>query len=116
MTNSDVLWISTASGIASGLYYFMVIAYNSFEKIPTIEEVECLVKTTKRKTFLLLRLIFSILTAFIFSRWFYDAAIAGEITKNKLFFYLCVISVSSTILLDISKAIKSKLTKELSEG
>jgi len=113
MGNIEIILLTIAGGLAGGLISFMSVAYGQFEKIPSVEEVKDKIKNEKRITFLILRIIFALLTSFIFSLWFLDDAKAGVISPSKFTFYLCIISVSSTILLDVSNGFKKVFNKWL---
>lgn len=111
MTNLDVIYISLFSGLAGGFYSFMLIAYDNLQSIPTKEEVEKKLKSEKRLMFLVLRLLLASLTTLIFSLYFWDDALNGDISRSKLAFYLSVLCIGTTGLMDISKILNKLLNK-----
>ncbi|QCT96062.1 hypothetical protein FEV13_03630 [Stutzerimonas degradans] len=113
MTQPEVVFWAAFSGLAGGFYSFMIVAYDKLNKIPTFEEIEQNIKTQARIKFMAIRIIFAILSSLIFSLWFMDQALSNEISWSKLSFYLCLLSIGTTSLLDISSAFE-KLFKKLS--
>jgi hypothetical protein len=116
MTKQEVVYWAVFSGVAGGFYSYMLVAYDKFASIPTIGEVKRKLKTEMRLTYMALRILFSILTALIFSLWFMDLALAGQITWSKLSFYLCLLSMGVTTLLDISGTFSGLFKKMLKGG
>ncbi|MGI2182513.1 hypothetical protein ACRN9F_09755 [Shewanella oncorhynchi] len=102
MTEQDVIFWAILGGGIGGLASFMLIAYNKFEKIPTKEEAE-IAKNSLRKTYLILRVTFGIISAFICSFWFMDSALDGTISQSKLTFYSAIIGFSTSLLPAISE-------------
>lgn len=113
MTLPEVVFWAIFSGLIGGFYSFMIVAYDKMNKIPTFEEIEEKVKTQARIKFMTIRIIFAILSSLIFSLWFMDQALSNEISWSKLSFYLCLLSISTTSLLDVAAAFE-KFFKRLS--
>jgi len=116
MTRLEVVTCAVFSGLAGGFYTYMLVAYDNFKNIPTRDEVKRKLKEEMRLTYMALRVMFSILTALIFSLWFMDSALSNQITWSKLTFYLCLLSIGTTTLLEISNTFGKAIKKVVGNG
>jgi len=114
MTESDVIIWALLGGGIGGLASFMWVAYNRFEKIPTREDAEEARKSL-RKTYLVLRVAFGIVVAFIFSFWFMDSLISGDLSRNKFVFLSALIGFSTGFLPAVASAFQRASTKIMSK-
>lgn len=111
MTEVKVILFSILGGALGGLASFMWVAYSSFKKIPTVAEAKEMVEEHKRKTYLVLRVTFGILVAFIFSFWFMDSVVKGDMTGPKLIFYSSLIGFSTGFLPAVAQAFQKAFVK-----
>ena len=114
MTDIDVITWSAIGGSLGGLASFMLVAYNKFEEIPTLEEAEE-AKRALRKTYLILRVTFGVVVAIIFSFWFMDSVLNGEISKYKFMFYSALIGFSTGFLPAVASAFQKLAVKIMSK-
>lgn len=115
MTESKVMIFSILGGALGGLASFMWVAYSSFAKIPTVAEAKEMVEGHKRKMYMGARVIFGLLVALMFSFWFMDSVIAGEISSSKLVFYSSLIGFSTGFLPAVAQAFQKAATKIMSK-
>jgi len=115
MTASKVIIFSILGGALGGFASFMWVAYSSFEKIPTISEAKEMVEGHKRKMYMGVRIIFGVLVALIFSFWFMDSVVAGELSSSKLVFYSSLIGFSTGFLPAVAQGFQKAATKIMSK-
>ncbi|MDF3124737.1 hypothetical protein [Rheinheimera sp. 1928-s] len=115
MDESKVIIFSILGGALGGLASFMWVAYSSFEKIPTVDEAKEMVEKHKRKMYMGARVTFGILVAFMFSFWFMDSVVAGEISGPKLIFYSSLIGFSTGFLPAVAQGFQKAAKKVMSK-
>ena len=114
MLLEDVFIFSLLGGAAGGSASWFLMAYNKFENIPTLEEVEE-AKKSIRKRFLIVRTVFGAYSAFIFSLYLMDDCINGGISISKLTFYSAMIGFNAAFLPAVSNGIVKLIVKTTSK-
>ncbi|MEQ1639122.1 MAG: hypothetical protein ABL903_20875 [Methylococcales bacterium] len=110
MTEDEVILWGILGGAIGALASYMLVAYNNFERIPTIQDAK-IAKKSLRVTFLALRVLFGVLVGLIFSFWFMDDVVSGNLSKNKFVFISALIGFSTTLLSVVSEALQKTLAK-----